>query len=619
MKSKNFQRAYSRAYDHLLWGFEKNYNLGDFALLFVNPDFRSDIDATTDGNFVTSEEASKHFDLITETSFDYTLKKKFIKNLRSAFLEVFQELQDYEAPKKVFKLNEHELNPQTTQINFQTAERLDTTPELNNANQGNVDPLADQNKKDNIQIDGTHLNIQQTNINVQNSKGELNQDTKNPKPSMSNLSGKPNQSETKPKKAAKPQKKTDKELKEEEKRKGDIRKIMVGGKFLRDQCLEKRARANARLVPQFSEFVPNKPPESADNFMKSANTSFQPIKTFDNLDEAANANPNPMKSAVLDPSGVDRSAMKYVKEMAWTKTSNTVRDYLTLLRQLIYVIFAYNGVIIREFVSSNGHLIIAVCYGHPTNIRKIAENMGLGKPVDISLVDLMSLEPVDTKYRPLRANKVLWNNKEWQKAYFKKISESQRSNLATASQANNIEQQKLILTESDKKTDQPNESKDGPSLPKPGNRVLKSTAPEDANTKNKIVTEDINTDNLSDYQIQAIKFPGDLLAQQNNTSMNFSLFKDPKQNIVDKSILNEISFNQSKGDVVDMSLNKEAPDKSSPKQVLEPMTTTELQDNIIKLINYIDFKGIIRSIGGTWEKNDVNNESDNKRVRERSL
>ena len=78
MKSTNFQRAYSRAHDHLLWGFEQNYNLGDFALLFVNPDFNPEIDQTTEGNFTTSEEASKHFDLITETSFDYAVKKKFI-------------------------------------------------------------------------------------------------------------------------------------------------------------------------------------------------------------------------------------------------------------------------------------------------------------------------------------------------------------------------------------------------------------------------------------------------------------------------------------------------------------------------------------------------------------
>lgn len=623
MKSKNFQRAYSRAHDQLLWGFEKNYNLGDFALLFVNPDFRSDIDENTEGNFVTSEEASKHFDLITETSFEYALKKKFIKYLRSAFLEVFQELQDYEGPKKNLNQSTPQLRPQTTQNLFPTVERLETSPEQDNLNPMNTnpnDPLIKKNEKgEGIQIEGSDANKLQTNQNplLLKAGSRVEKDNKNNKPSV-NLSAKPNQSEFKPKKETKPQKKTEAELNEEEKRRGDIRKIMVGGKFLRDQCLEEREKATSRLVQQPSEYTYNKPPESADNFAKSADNSFRPMKLSENVDRLATANQNPIKSAVMDPSGVDKSAMKFVKEVAWAKTSNTVRDYLTLLRQLIYVIFAYNGIIIREFVSSNGHLVIAVCYGHPTNIRKIAENMGIGKPVDISLVDLMSLEPVDDKYRPLRANKVLWNSKEWQKAYFKKIGESQQTNMATAAQANNFEKQKMIPDDPAIKDGQENEIKERPSLSRPGKRVVKSNAPEEINMKNKIVTEEINVDNLTDYTVQAMKFPDELFGQA-NTSMSFSFFKESKNNIVDKSILNEISFNQSKMDVVDMSINKDTEKKQSSKPSLEPMTTTELQDNIIRLINFIDFKGIIRSCGGTWEKSDVNNEYFNQRIRKRGL
>ena len=612
MKSKNFQRAYSRAHDQLLWGFEKNYNLGDFALLFVNPDFNPEIDQTTEGNFITSEEASKHFDLITETSFDYALKKKFIKNLRFAFLEVFQELQDYEAPKKNAYQGYSQNKPGDSQNMMHTVERLETNPELEKLNPPNASP--NNPSGGNVRINGVDVNTPQLNQNPQlsNAEGVQEKDLKNSKPA------KPNQSEVKQKKQSRPQKKTEKELREEERRKGDIRKILVGGKFLRDQCLEEREKATSRFVYQSKENLQSRQPESVDHLGKSAETSYRPIKIAENIDKSANPVQTHIKSAVLDPSGVDKSAMKFVKEVAWAKTSNTVRDYLTLLRQLIYVIFAYNGIIIREFVSSNGHLIIAVCYGHATNIRKIAENMGIGKPVDISLVDLMSLEPVDSKYRPLRANKVLWNIKEWQKAYFKKITGAQETNVATAEQAKQVNERKSIQGDESKKDEQDNEVKEGVVYPRPGSRIITSKAPEEVNTKNKIITEDINIDNLQDITVQAIKFPEELFAAQ-NSNLSFSFAKEPKQNIVDKSILNEVSFNQHKGDVVDMSMNNETEKTPPKKQNLESISSAELQEHIIKLIRFIDFKGIIRSCGGTWEKSDVNNEYVYKRIRERGL
>ena len=39
--------------------------------------------------------------------------------------------------------------------------------------------------------------------------------------------------------------------------------------------------------------------------------------------------------------------------------------------------------------------------------------MRLNKPLDVALIDIMSLEPIDSKFRPLRTNEVIWNKNKW--------------------------------------------------------------------------------------------------------------------------------------------------------------------------------------------------------------
>lgn len=82
---------------------------------------------------------------------------------------------------------------------------------------------------------------------------------------------------------------------------------------------------------------------------------------------------------------------------------------MTLLRQLIYTLMAYQGIIIREFFSSDNKYILGVCYGFETNLQNQAEKIRLKKEIDISMVDLMSLEPIDNKNRPLRLHEAIWS------------------------------------------------------------------------------------------------------------------------------------------------------------------------------------------------------------------
>lgn len=39
--------------------------------------------------------------------------------------------------------------------------------------------------------------------------------------------------------------------------------------------------------------------------------------------------------------------------------------------------------------------------------------MKLNKEIDLSIVDIMSLEPIDSKYRPLRLHEAIWDLKHW--------------------------------------------------------------------------------------------------------------------------------------------------------------------------------------------------------------
>jgi len=40
--------------------------------------------------------------------------------------------------------------------------------------------------------------------------------------------------------------------------------------------------------------------------------------------------------------------------------------------------------------------------------------MKLKKQIDLSIVDIMSLEPIDSKYRPLRLHEAIWDSKLWE-------------------------------------------------------------------------------------------------------------------------------------------------------------------------------------------------------------
>ena len=65
----------------------------------------------------------------------------------------------------------------------------------------------------------------------------------------------------------------------------------------------------------------------------------------------------------------------------------------------------------------DGYFIITVCFGHEFNLKKVYEYLQMNKFLDISMIDLMSLEPLDSKGRPLRLHKNLQKIKNWEEEY----------------------------------------------------------------------------------------------------------------------------------------------------------------------------------------------------------
>lgn len=64
-------------------------------------------------------------------------------------------------------------------------------------------------------------------------------------------------------------------------------------------------------------------------------------------------------------------------------------------------------------MTSDGNYIASVCYAYEKNLKFMGQQKGFNKQCDLSMVDMLSLEPVDKKFRPLRFNNALLNKEKW--------------------------------------------------------------------------------------------------------------------------------------------------------------------------------------------------------------
>lgn len=101
----------------------------------------------------------------------------------------------------------------------------------------------------------------------------------------------------------------------------------------------------------------------------------------------------------------------------WERTEKPVRDFVSLVRQAVHILLGFQGIIAREFISMDGFFVVTVCYSHEFNTKMVVEHLRMKKFLEVSFIDLMSLEPLDDKRRPLRLHENIHDVKSWELHY----------------------------------------------------------------------------------------------------------------------------------------------------------------------------------------------------------
>ena len=411
LKTKNYQRNYMKKLPKLLWTYEKDHNIGDFALLFLNPDSE-----LFEENMITSKDALALFYKLTETSYDYHQKDKFLKVLRQAFTEAFLDLPEGfegdQSPTKKLKKNIEKITSVVTGGAVHGERRKSRAAHLNKQD------INDPHKKyDDYKEDGEEANFIKR-MDVQAGQ-EISQNGK-----------------------SKEGKETgDLEIKEEK----EDNMFKTG---VEDGSIKFKKFDNAdALIDSLEEDNKNDENEVGKDSLKGEEkTGIKEEGEGEGEDNQGNvieyAQTKEEETVKEDSKAVYADRTKRQAEKATNKQNDEiykqlgnggfyledddglfhkspkeVADFMTLVRQLVYVILAYHGIVIREFVTSDGKFITAVCYGYIQNMHTIAEVMHMRKKVDLSIVDLLSLEPIDSRSRPLRMNEVLWSKTKWEDVY----------------------------------------------------------------------------------------------------------------------------------------------------------------------------------------------------------
>ena len=96
------------------------------------------------------------------------------------------------------------------------------------------------------------------------------------------------------------------------------------------------------------------------------------------------------------------------KNNVWRQNNAEISDFFSLMRNSILYKLAYEaGFKTRSFLDSKGEKIFTVLYSCDENLQTTAELDSFNKQVVLSLTDLLSLEPIDRKLRPIRLNILL--------------------------------------------------------------------------------------------------------------------------------------------------------------------------------------------------------------------
>lgn len=97
----------------------------------------------------------------------------------------------------------------------------------------------------------------------------------------------------------------------------------------------------------------------------------------------------------------------------WQRSHLLTADIMTLIRNAILLRLCRKGLKVVNVFSQDGKFIHALVYLLPENTELVANELQLCRKIYYEAVELLSLEPVDSKLRPLRLNPHLWRPFEY--------------------------------------------------------------------------------------------------------------------------------------------------------------------------------------------------------------
>ena len=378
LATENFQRAFSQEEAKIMWQFERIEEFGDYILLFPNPDHKAVEEDAENG--ISHSDAMEYFEKIFYTNASFPFKRKFMDALREAFEYTFIELTEFvprkESEKKEIqqKREEEQAKKQQEEKEYQNAMAKIQKKAGRNAAKTLTELAEKQKQKDEEQegqLDPERVSLDDKSLEGQKPLESVKKAVKNPFLEAH-----------KPPDLAKPPGKKDKPLE--------------NTADLQNESLDdKKPKAGEEDVKEEQKF-------------QQQTTKQRYIYGGKNFEEPQS------KSKEEDKKNPD---LKISTEHYWLRIENAGGDFLTLLRKTVISVLANQGFVMREIFLDEGKQIGLILNLPEINVKKIAREMGLSRSIEFGMADLMSLEPLDSLGRPLRANSYLLDENLWGLTY----------------------------------------------------------------------------------------------------------------------------------------------------------------------------------------------------------
>jgi hypothetical protein len=113
----------------------------------------------------------------------------------------------------------------------------------------------------------------------------------------------------------------------------------------------------------------------------------------------------------------EESKLQRFRDVEMLHGNARVHDLTSLMRKVFYSVMAFQGLVLREFITTDKNWIAATFFCPEVNLKKIAATMGMNKELDLGVSDLLSLEPIDKANRPYRMHPLLYDSASWEKNY----------------------------------------------------------------------------------------------------------------------------------------------------------------------------------------------------------